>query len=85
MFACFYSSWVFFFLMVGCLLLFIIYFFIIYYIYCYYYLFFHFFIWDLGTKDRFFHRGWGMEVEGLIRKNTGVLWGAGHYNFCWSK
>ena len=32
-------------------------------------------MWDwVGTKDRFFHRGWGMGVEALIRKNTRV-WG----------
>ena len=37
----------------------------------------------VGTKDRAFHREWGMGVEVLIRKNTGVLWGAGHYNHCW--
>ena len=26
----------------------------------------------------------GMGVVALIRKNTGVLGGAGHYNLCWS-
>ena len=49
----------------------------IYYYYCY-------FKWDgVGTKDRFFHRGWGMGVETFIRKNTGVLGGVRHYNLCW--
>ena len=37
----------------------------------------------VGTKDRLFHKGWGMGVEILISKNTGVLGGAGHYNHCW--
>ena len=41
-----------------------------------------FFIRDgLGTKDLVFHGGLG--VVALIRKNTGVLGGAGHYNLCW--
>ena len=32
-------------------------------------------MWDgVGTKDRFFHRGWGMGPEALIKENTGV-WG----------
>ena len=30
--------------------------------------------WDgVGTKDRFFHRGWVMGLDALIKKNTGVL------------
>ena len=29
----------------------------------------------VGTKDRFFHRGWGMGLEALIKKGTGVLGG----------
>ena len=37
----------------------------------------------LGTKDWVFHGEWGMGVVALIRKNTGVLGGAGHYNLCW--
>ena len=47
-------------------------------------LLFIFFIWDgVGTKDRLFCRGWGKGVEALIRKNTGALVGAGHYNPGW--
>ena len=35
-----------------------------------------FYVWDeVGTKDRFFHRGWGMGMEALIRKNT-RFWGS---------
>ena len=49
------------------------------------YLLFIYSMWDwVGTKDRFFHRGWGMGVEALIRKNTRVFlfffeffWGEG--------
>ena len=32
--------------------------------------------------------GWGdggMGVVALIRKNTGVVGGTGHYNLCWSE
>ena len=60
--------------------------FIIYYVFFLLYIIylFIFSVWDgAGSKDRFFHWGWGMGVEALIRKNTRVLGGAGHYNLCW--
>ena len=58
---------------------------VIYYVFfIIYLLLFIFSIWDgVGTKDSFFHWGWGMEVEALIRKNTRVFGGAGNYNLCW--
>ena len=38
----------------------------------------------LGTKDwGCFMGDGGMGLVALIRKNTGVLGGAGHYNLCW--
>ena len=40
-------------------------------------------IFSLGTKDWVFHGEWGLGVVALIRKNTRVLGGAGHYNLCW--
>ena len=53
-------------------------------LYIIYLLLFIFSIWDgIGAKDRLFHRGWGMGVEVLVRKNTRVLGEAGHYNLCW--
>ena len=52
----------------------ILYYVLFYYILYIYYLFFS--MWDrVGTKDRFFHRGWGMGIEALIKKNTRVLGG----------
>ena len=76
-FVCFDSSYCLFFVCCCYLLCFLLH--IIYLL-----LLFIFSIWDgIGTKDRFFRRGWGMGVEALIRKNTGVLEGAGHYNLCW--
>ena len=63
-------------LVVVCFLFFILYYVLFYYIlYIYYYLFFS--MWDwVGTKDRFFDRGWGMGLEALIKKNTGVFGGS---------
>ena len=57
-----------------------------YYLLCFfnYILLFILSIWDeIGTKDKFFHWGWEMGVEALIRKNTKVLGKAGHFNLCW--
>ena len=34
-------------------------------------------------SDNVFMGDGGMGVVALIRKNTGVLGGAGHYNLCW--
>ena len=31
----------------------------------------------VGTKDRFFHRGWRMGLVALIKKNTDFFWGGG--------
>ena len=77
LFVCFYSSYLFFFFVN------IIYY-VLFLLYIIYLLLFIFSIWDgVGTKDRFFHREWGMGGEALIRKNTGFLRGAGHYNLCW--
>ena len=55
---------------------------------CFFLFFFIYFVIrdGLGTKDWVFRGGWGdvgMGVVALIRKNTGVLGGAGHYNLCW--
>ena len=70
-FVCFYFSCCFF-----IYILFIMYIFIIYYIF----IIIIFSKWyRVGTKDRFFHRGWGIGVEALIRKDSRVLGGAGHY------
>ena len=64
LFVCFYSS---------CCLFFVCYYYLFYiFLLCIIYLLlFIFSIWDgVRTKDRLFHRGWGIGVEVLMRKNT---------------
>ena len=57
-------------------------FFFLFFLFC---LFVSFFLTGdgVGTKDLVFHGGWGMAMEALLRKNTGVSGGAGHYSLCW--
>ena len=58
-------------LVVVCFLFVIIIYFIFFLLCIIYLLLFIFSIWDgVRTKDRLFHRGWGIGVEVLMRKNT---------------